>query len=967
MRVITISFISLVLSGAVLAGPVMNPTQLEGLEYKVPLLTGSYDEAISKPSSILGFPVGSKTATPAQIVEVITVISDQSDRALLFEYARSHEGRPLYYLVISSPENLAQIDSVKADLARLSDPRGLSESQADSLIERLPAVAWMGFSIHGNETSGADSSLAALYHLTASQDEDVISLLNREIVIIDPSMNPDGRARFSKAVEEVRGAAPNIDNQSMLHTQDWPGGRYNHYLFDLNRDYIHGIHPETRGKVRAINEWHPQIVIDAHEMGSQSTFHFSPAREPVNSNKPPFQDVWMHVFANDQAAAFDSNVWPYFNGENYDDLYPGYTVYSMYRGALNILYEQARVAEDGVRQDEGKILTYRESVHHQLVSTLSSLNTLADNSKQMYRDYFEDRRNVMSSASPLANRSFVVLPSDNGARIKSFVAAMELQGFELYQASSDIQVNNAVNHLGQTLARTTIPEGSIVIPNRQPEARLIATMLEFDTSIRDKTLLKERELILRGTRTLMYDVSAWNTTMLHGLEAWTVPVHLKENLAPYNQQAASAALIDVDNSIAWIVTGGDDYSVGFAARAMETGLKVRVVTTDAVLDGKPYPRGSVVVYRADNPGDVAALKANVEQLAGELGVVAQGFASGTGAGELPDIGGKYFQLLEQPQIAIVTHGTTNPLDVGAIWNSIDRFLGIRHSHLDQKWLGEMDLRRYNVIVLPDLWRKSLSAAAISNLKTWVENGGTLIAIKDSVSELIDPANEFTRVRNISDTFAEPDIYDLAIQREWLWGKDKLENLDQLRSNLAPEKVDYPWQGKKEDESVLKKRDQWQRQFMPKGAITAGRTDQKHWLTFGAGPVLPVLTGVIPVLMADESVDAPVRFGVFSEVDQDRWAEMQKARGDEKGPRKIGWASLPDQYELNLRMSGLIWPEAAQRIANAAYLTRESKGNGQIILFADSPMFRGSSLGTNRLLLNALVYGPGLGASQPIIP
>lgn len=966
MKILLTAGFSLFIAASGFGAELLNPIEKEELQYKLLLLEGNYDPTITTPTALLGFPVGQKTATPQQIVDVTASLASQSDRALLVEYARSHEDRPLYYVVISTPENLARADQVKSDLARLSDPRELSDAQAADLIDGLPSVAWMAYSIHGRETSGSDASMAAMYHLVASRDQAVTDLLDDMIVIIDPSQNPDGRARFTKAVEEVRGVAPNVDNQSMLHTQDWPGGRYNHYLFDLNRDYIHGIHPETRGKVTAMNMWHPQIVIDAHEMSPLSTFHFSPFREPINVNHPEFQFHWNNVFATDQAGAFDLHVWPYFNGENYDNLYPGYTSYSSFRGAINILYEQASLSEDGVRQDQGILVTYKEAVHHQLVSTMANLETLEEHSTALYNDWFKDRKAVLASDSPYANRTFVVLPSENRARIDAFVDVMNWQGFEIYEAASDIDVSNAINQLGENLGDSTIPAGSIVIPNRQPEARLLGTMLEFDTGMKPKNLHTEREKILRRQRTTMYDVSAWNITMLYGLDAWTVPEHIENDLKAYPENSDPGGLVDVDNAIAYIVNGDDDHSVGFAARAMETGLKVRVLTIDGVLDGKPYPRGSVVVYRDDNWGFDGDLKEVTARLAKELKLSATGFASGIGAGDFPDIGGRYFQILQQPSIALVTHGSTNPLDMGAIWHSIDRFLGISHSHINQQRLSTMDLRRYNVIVLPDVRTFKLSKAAKSRLKTWVDNGGTLIAIKNSAAEIISKESDLTRTRRVSESFEDLGKYDLTVQREWQAVKEIIPSLDQINARVVPDDVAYPWQTGAKDPKIsdLKKRDQWQSMFMPKGAFVAGRVDLENGLTFGAENILPVLVGGVPVMMTDSSVHTAVRMGVYREIEDERWDRMQE---DNKGPRKLAWATLPEKHELNLRMSGLIWPEAQQRLANAAYLVREAHGRGQIILFADSPMFRGSSLGTNRLLLNALVYGPGLGASQPIIP
>jgi hypothetical protein len=300
---------------------------------------------------------------------------------------------------------------------------------------------------------------------------------------------------------------------------------------------------------------------------------------------------------------------------------------------------------------------------------------------------------------------------------------------------------------------------------------------------------------------------------------------------------------------------------------------------------------------------------------------------------------------------------------------MDTQLGIRHSQLDWARIAGFDLRRYNVIVLPDAWVPEISDAALARLSTWVEAGGTLIANGSSAAALSAKAREFTQARQIGDTFEDAAKYDLAIQREWLASQNAIPGKDQIWANTVPEEVSYPWnsEAKGPGKDALKKMDDWQRIFMPRGVVLAARTDQKHWLTVGIGEQLPVLYRRPTVLMSDGSADVPVRFGVLSRIENERWDQMQKANGDNKSPRMIGWSSLPDQYEMNLRMSGIVWPEAAQRLTNTAYVTRERKGSGQVILFAYSPVFRGSTPGTGRLLLNALIYGPGLGTNQTIKP
>ncbi|GHF77900.1 M14 family zinc carboxypeptidase [Thalassotalea marina] len=950
---------SLTISTQVFANSKLSPTELEGLHYQKALISGQLNLTIPSPESILGFPVGQRAATPEQITEAVKQWQQASDRMQIVEYARSHEGRPLHYVIISSPENLANVEQIKSDLSKLANPKDLSKSQEKAIIDRLPAVAWMGYSIHGNEGSGADAALAAIYQLIASEEQEIKTLLNKSVVIIDPLMNPDGRARFTKQLQQRRGVAPNVDSQSALHTDAWATGRSNHYFFDLNRDFILGVQPETRGIVKAVNEWNPQLMIDAHEMGPTASYLFGLARDPINSNWSEKSRQWAEEFETDQANAFDQQNWPYFTGEWLENLYPGYSSYTAFRGSIHIIYEQARIKEDGIMQPNGRIKSYAESVDQQLVSSIANLKTLAKHSKAIYRDFVKDKRLLISKDSPYANRTFAVLPSKNHQRMAKFVDLMQLQGFEMYQTTKPTKVKNAKNQLGETVEQE-LPVGTLILRNRQSQGRLLATMLEFDTKISNDVLVKERQRVLRDGSSMMYDATAWNITMLHGLETLTIASDIDTNIRPYQTPAQRPAIIKKANSIAYVIDGEDDASVGFAARLMERGVMTRIIDKDTVLDGVNISRGSVIVSRYDNEYLKADLDAVIEKTAKEMQVSAQAISAGLGNRDLPDIGGAHFKMLQQPKIAILTGAGVNSLDYGSIWHSIDTHLGIRHSHIDSNQLNYADLRRYNTLVLPSSWGSTLGKSQISAIETWTEAGGTIIAVEGSAASLTNKDAKFSRVRQLQDTFDNIEQYDISLQREWLAQQESYPEIANVWQHHASDDINYPWDEKAKNPSVkqLKKQDQWLAKFRPAGSIVAARTDQKHWLTFGAPKVIPVMTARGPVLMAKDGVDSPVRHGVY----QPAKTTNEK---DKSNSHKIGWASMPENHALTLRMSGLLWPEASQRIANSAYLTRERKGRGQIILFSGQPVFRGSTLATNRLLLNAIVYGAGLGASQAI--
>ncbi|MBT1449773.1 peptidase [Glaciecola sp. XM2] len=931
------------------ASLLMKPTYHPDLDYKAPILEGNYTDAVTHPDDILGFEVGFRVATPAKITEAVETWKGQSDRLKVVEYARSHENRPLFAIFISTPENLAKLDDIQQDLSALADPRSTSDAQAEQIIERLPAIAWMAYSIHGNETSGADAALAAIYHLAADQSQATTDLLDDMIVVIDPLMNPDGRDRFAKSLEQYRGTAPNVDDQALLHRGDWPYGRTNHYYFDLNRDFFYLTQPETKGRVALINKWRPQLMIDGHEMGPQDTYLMGPPRQPINAHIASSVQKWAVTFAQDQGAAFDDKGWRYYTGEWFENWYPGYSSYAQHRGTMHILYEQSRMAEDGVKRPEGTIQTYKESVHHQYISTIANLESLDKYSDEMYQDYWQDRKMVLSNKSPYANKTYVVLANENASRTHLLAEKLLAQDIEVKVATQAIEVDDAVNHLGQTLDETTIEAGSLIINNRQPEARLISAIMEFEAALKPEVLQKERARVLREGRSIMYDTSAWNLTMMYGLEALTVPDEITRNVSDYAPPSPTQNTIDKE-AIAWFVDGVDDGSVAFAARLMEQGVYVRVIDKAAQFNDVTLNRGSVAVTITDNLNN-EQLHTLIKQTADELNLRVQSATTGLGNGELPDWGGDHFVLLQQPQIAIATQAGTNQNDAGTVWWSIDSNLGIRHSHVDASSLASADLRRYNTIVMPQ--RRSLSEANQKALMTWVKQGGTLIT-HEGASAMMSKADDFSSVKLVDDIFEDAHDFDIALQRRLLAQKD-YNVTDALNASLLSTTVSYPWDDKPDplDKDELEKRNDWQKLFMPAGAMVAGHADQKHWLTFGVNERLPLLYRDQDVLVVPQGAESVVSVGIY------------QANPDATYEEAVGWYSIPNGQEVHVRMSGLVWPEASQRIANSSYLTRESIGKGQLIMFSGQPNFRGASRGTNRLLLNAIVYGAGFGTRPNI--
>lgn len=923
----------------------------------------TYAERIDSPDTLLGFPHGQRAASPEEIHGALQRWAQQSDRIRVLVYGRTHQGRPLSVAFVASPELLARIDTLQGELDELADPRRTSEARAARILEDAPAVGYLAHSIHGNETSGADAAIGLIYHLLASNSVEVQAILQSTILIIDPQMNPDGRAR---TVADLRGfatAMPSFDEQQLSRGASWPFGRGNHYVFDMNRDWIYATQPETRGRLALLKRWHPLLFVDAHEMGAQDTFLFSPPRAPIN---PHFAESFRQFgarFAQEQAQAFDRRGWVYYSGEWNEGWYPGYTdAWGGLRGAVNILYEQARVADQGVRQANQRVLRYQEGVARQLGSAWANIESLARHGRDLQRAFWEDRKRNVSASGPYAQRVFAIPADAHPSRIRALRDNLALQNIEVHRLTSEWRVTSATDLFGRT-REVTLPRGTLLIGNRQPLARLVANLFEFDPRPDAASLNREREELLRNGAGTIYDVTAWNLPMMYGLEAFSLESSLPSTSELLEAGVPAAPLpVPAESAVGYLISGRDDGALPAAAALLREGLRPRVALKDIELDGRRYPRGSLVLTRFDHR-DLApeALREGLRAAVPHLHEAVVALGSGQGPGDYPDLGGGEFGLLQPPQVAVLGRGRTNSQSFGFIWHYLEQGLGLTPSLLDEDWLGRVDLRRYNVIIAPERWGPPLAAGQTEVLQLWVEGGGTLIALGNAAAGMTGKEGP-AQVRTLEASFENLVPFRSTLAREWIATQDSLPRAAQLWSHTAvagskaawPEDVSDP----KLDSKALAVRDEWQQLFMPRGAFVASRCNPHYWLSMGCDEALPVLVSDNSPLMVANGAEAPFRLGLH-----------QAAAGKNNSTTwsDFGWAGVPPGHNLLLRMGGLLWPEAQERLANTAWVTREARGRGQIVLFANPPVFRGATLGMQRVLGNAVVYGPGLGAAPNIAP
>jgi hypothetical protein len=697
----------------------------------------------------------------------------------------------------------------------------------------------------------------------------------------------------------------------------------------MNRDWLMQTQPETRGRAAALLTWYPHLVVDAHEMGSLDTYLFDPPREPLNINLAPSVMDWRRKMSGDQAAAFNVYGWSYYTQEWYDEWYPGYTnAWTSLIGAAALLYEQAGVNGDAVTRPTGYVFTYRQAVHQNVVSTFANLETLRANRRGIIADFLADKQWAVSGEGPF-HETFLFPPSTDRSRRQRLLHLLDLHGIEYEIAREPVEAEDVVDIWGEHSESIMLPAGTAVVSSAQPHRRLMHAVLGFDPHLTDEFLQKERHDLENGLGTRMYDAGAWNLPMAYGLETYMAgrvgAVNPIEGDGPgpragVQRRGAFGYLIPIDDS--------DVYRA--MARLFAKDCKARVGRKPFTHSGRKFIRGAILLRNNENP---ARLQQILHEATSDLGV--EVIAVNTAlSDEGPDLGGRSFVLLHQPRVAIASQWPTSTSSFGSSWYMLDHRIGLRASPINIQRLGRMDLRKYNVLIIPSAYnlRGVLGDGGTRRLRTWIEGGGTLIAIGGSASSFANESGGLSSVRLRRDVLDELDVYEEYVKREMAARKVTVDP-EAVWANGMPvaEEKEEEGHAPRGDLDALKRADAWARTFAPRGTIVAGTLNEQHWLTFGLGDRLPLLVSGSSTFMAKPPAAAPVR---MADVD-------------------------------HLRMSGLLWPEARPRLAHSAYATVERLGNGQVILFAHEPFHRAYWEGTGRLLLNAVILGPGMGTSQPL--
>ena len=666
----------------------------------------NYKQEIPSPDQYFNQPMGQWHLTHDQVLNYMREIARVSDRASIYEYARSYENRPLVHLVFTSEENREKLQELKSLHTQFSNP-DISLS-----VEEVPLVVSLNYGVHGNESSATNSSVLTAYFLAAAEGEQVDSLLTSSIVLVDPCLNPDGFTRHSTWANMNQGAMDGGDKNSRQFFEGWPSGRSNHYWFDMNRDYLPLVNPESRGRVAKFHEWKPNVVTDHHESGPNFTFFFQPGvPSRINPLTPPGNYDLTYQIGEYHARFLDEIGSYYFSEENFDDYYFGKgSTYPDINAGVGILFEAASF-RGRVRETTNGVKTLAEAIKNQFTVTLSTLEA----SRHLRTQLLEYQRDFYRTALELGRKSetkFYLFGSETD-RVKTeiFVEFLNRHQIKVYRNEQDIQVV-------QKLFKSAY---SFTVPTEQEQFRLLTSIFEEVSSFKD---------------TSFYDVSTW--TIPHAMDIPFARMgsgnHLRISKEAVLAKKIEGKVIGGSSKLGYLFRWNEYSTPEALYRLQQAGLVARVSDKafSYVIEGawEEFIQGTILIRTDQNDLGEKALFGLVSEIAAVTGVDFYALSTGLSPRGI-DLGSSSFTLLEKPEILMFTDGSANVYLAGELWHLLDQIYKVPVTRTPTRRLGSVDLSRYNRLILPGGAYKEWDQDEIDKLKRWVKNGGTLIAIRDA--------------------------------------------------------------------------------------------------------------------------------------------------------------------------------------------------------------------------------------------
>ena len=675
----------------------------EGMEYYLP--EGEYDSTIPTPKDVLGYNPGDWHVTHDQLVIYLKALDAVSDRIEMREYARSHEHRPLYTVIISDPSNLAKLEDIRMKHLQLTDPNKSDQINVDD----LPAVLYQGYSIHGNESSGANAALINAYYLAASKGGEAEHTLKNSVILMDPCYNPDGLNRFATWANMHKSKTLVSDPSSRELNEVWPRGRTNHYWFDLNRDWLLLTHPESQGRIEVFHHWRPNVLTDHHEMGTNSTFFFQPGiPSRTNPNTPQLNQDLTEKIGTYHAAALDSIGSLYYTKASFDDYYYGKgSTYPDANGCIGILFEQAS-SRGHLQESSNGLLSFPFTIRNQFVTSLSTQKATARMRVELNnfkRDFYK-KQSKAAKASKI--KGYVITDKDK-VKLSNFHRILNSHKVEMFNLDQDVSLG------GKQYKK----EDAYYVPMDQNQYLMVKTIFEKVRTFPDS---------------LFYDVSAWTLPLAFDLTYSEVTSSIKVG-DKVTSMTPVGNLHTVRGAYAYILDWKSYNAQAALYQVMNNGLRTKVINKPFSLETGVGPRkfynGDVVIPVQNQDLDPDEMETVLKEIAEKYQVDFYGVRTGWADNNMT-LGNPEVDILDQPKVAMIVGEGVTSYDAGEVWHHIDQRYHIPLTMIDKRQMYRADLSRYNTLIMVNGRYRDLSNSELSKITNWIKGGGNLILFKNAI-------------------------------------------------------------------------------------------------------------------------------------------------------------------------------------------------------------------------------------------
>jgi len=675
----------------------------------------AFSQTVPSPEAFLGYKLGDHYTPHYKIVNYFKEVARSLPAGVKLEqYGETYEGRPLLLAFIASPENLQRLEDIRRNNLRLAGV--LKDGVAPD--ESFPAIVWLSYNVHGNEPSSSEAAMKTLYTLADPANTRSKEWLQHTVVVIDPCINPDGRDRYVNWFAMAVGKNANPDPQSREHREPWPGGRTNHYNFDLNRDWAWQTQAETQQRMKRYNAWLPQVHVDFHEQGYNNPYYFAPAAEPYHDVITPWQRDFQVQIGKNNARYFDRNGWLYFTKEEFDLFYPSYgDTYPTYNGAIGMTFEQGGSPRGGlavIKSDEDT-LTLSDRLEHHYTTGISTIEVSAQNAPRLIKEfhkYFIDARDRPAGEF----KAWLIRNDLYGDRLERLKTLLEKNDIEW--APAPAASYSGIDYETGKMAAVKATTDDIVINANQPRSNLLRVLFERTSHISDS---------------VTYDITAWSIPYVYGLQAYGLNAFVQAGARQTATvpSSSSGAAAGYAYAVRW--TGLNN--VRFLSRLLEKRIKVRFTEQAFQSGGQDFEKGTLLILATGNGSLGASLWPFVTAAAQSTGVTLYPILSGF-VDKGADFGSDKVHFIHAPKVGLLTGEQVSSLNAGEVWHLFERELDYPISQLNAEDIGRLDLNKYDVLILPDGYYRNLADKTVAEpLRNWVREGGRLIAMENAVQQL----------------------------------------------------------------------------------------------------------------------------------------------------------------------------------------------------------------------------------------